>query len=162
MDIRITASALALAAGMALVAQAHEGAATGRPPERLGKVDFRVACSAVAQKEFNRAMALFHSFWFDPAKAAFARVLEHDPGCGMAHWGTALMAMGNPFTWPSNAAAAKAGAPAAELAQQVGARSERERDYIAALGEFFKDWQTVEFRPRALAFEAAMERLAAK
>jgi hypothetical protein len=107
-------------------------------------------------------MALFHSFWFDPAKASFAKVLEHDPECGMAHWGIAIMAMGNPFTWPSNPNAAQAGAPAAAEAQRVGAQSERERDYIAALSMFFRDWRTTEFRPRALAFEQAMESVAAK
>lgn len=134
----------------------------GGGPEKLGEVNFPVACNAAAQKEFNRAMALFHSFWFDPAKAAFSRVLQHDPGCGMAHWGIAIMSMGNPFTWSTNPNASRGGAPAAAEAARVGARSARERDYIAALGAFFKDWETTDFRPRALAFEKAMEGVAAK
>jgi tetratricopeptide (TPR) repeat protein len=131
-------------------------------PEQLGEVNFPVSCNVAAQHEFNRAMALFHSFWFDPAKASFARVLQHDPGCGMAHWGISIMSMGNPFTWPTNPNASKAGAPAAAEAARVGAKSERERDYIAALGTFFKDWETTEFRPRAVAFEKAMGGVAAK
>ncbi len=134
----------------------------GMAPERLGEVNFPVSCNTRAQTEFNRAMALFHSFWFGPAKKSFARVLEHDPACGMAHWGMAIMSMGNPFTWASNPAAAKAGAPAAAEALRVGARSQRERDYITALSALFKDWETTEFRPRALAFEQAMERLTRK
>ncbi len=134
----------------------------GMAPERLGEVNFPVSCNTRAQTEFNRAMALFHSFWFGPAKKSFARVLEHDPACGMAHWGIAIMSMGNPFTWASNPAAAKAGAPAAAEALRVGARSQRERDYITALSALFKDWETTEFRPRALAFEQAMERLTRK
>jgi len=138
-----------------------DGPRSGKP-EQLGEVNFPVSCNAAAQQEFNRGMALFHSFWFDPAKAAFARVLEHDPACGMAHWGSAIMAMGNPFTWPTNPNAAKAGAPAAAAAQRVGAQSERERDYIAALATFFKDWESTDFRPRALAFEQAMAGVAAK
>lgn len=125
--------------------------------EKLGEVNFPVSCSADAQKEFNRAMALFHSFWFDPAKVAFAKVLEHDPGCGMAHWGIAFMSMGNPYTWAANPNAAAAGAPAAAEAQRVGAKSERENAYIGALALLLKDWQTSEFRPRALAYEKAME-----
>jgi tetratricopeptide (TPR) repeat protein len=129
-------------------------------PERLGEVRFPVTCTGPAQQEFNRAMALFHSFWFDRAKQSFSKVLELDPSCGMAHWGTSLMSMGNPFTWPSNPLAAKAGAPAAAEAERVGAKSDREREYIAALATFFKDWQATEFRPRALAFEQAMGRLA--
>ncbi len=134
----------------------------GMAPERLGEVNFPVSCNTRAQTEFNRAMALFHSFWFGPAKKSFARVLEHDPACGMAHWGMAIMSMGNPFTWASTPAAAKAGAPAAAEALRVGARSQRERDYITALSALFKDWETTEFRPRALAFEQAMERLTRK
>jgi tetratricopeptide (TPR) repeat protein len=131
-------------------------------PEQLGEVSFPVSCNAAAQKEFNRGMALFHSFWFDPAKASFAKVLEHDPGCGMAHWGTAIMAMGNPFTWPTNPNASRAGAPAAAAAQRVGAKSERESAYIAALATFFKDWESTDFRPRAVAFEQAMAGVATK
>jgi tetratricopeptide (TPR) repeat protein len=130
--------------------------------EKLGQVHFPVSCNHAAQEEFNRAMALFHSFWFAPAKASFAKVLEHDPECGMAHWGISIMSMGNPFTWSTNPNATRAGAPAAAEASRVGAKSERESDYIAALGTFFMDWETTEFRPRAVAFEKAMEGVAAK
>ncbi|HSO47581.1 MAG TPA: hypothetical protein VLQ68_06575 [Rhizobiaceae bacterium] len=144
-------------------AWAHEaGEPPSGEPEKLGEVSFPVSCNAAAQKEFNRAMALFHSFWFDPAKASFARVLQQDAECGMAHWGISIMSMGNPFTWATNPNASKAGAPAAAEARRVGAKSERERDYIAALGTFFKDWETTEFRPRAVAFEQAMGGVAAK
>jgi hypothetical protein len=101
-------------------------------------VNFPVSCNAPAQQEFNRAMALFHSFWFDPAKASFGQELQHDPSCGMAHWGVAIMSMGNSFTWATNPNASKAGAPAAAEAARVGAQSARERDYIAALQAFFK------------------------
>ncbi|MGC1952968.1 MAG: hypothetical protein WA970_10445, partial [Gammaproteobacteria bacterium] len=107
-------------------------------------------------------MALFHSFWFEPAKESFAKVLEQDPECGMADWGIAIMSMGNPFAWPPNPNALKAGAAAMVEAQRVGAKSERERDYIAALATFFKDWETTDHRTRAVAFEKAMEGLTAK
>jgi tetratricopeptide (TPR) repeat protein len=130
--------------------------------EQLGELNFPVSCNVAAQQEFNRAMALFHSFWFDPAKVSFAKVLQHDPECGMAYWGISIVSMGNPFTWPTNPSASKAGEPAAAEANRVGAKSERERDYIAALGTFFKDWETTEFRPRAIAFEKALEGVAAK
>lgn len=154
--------AMLLGAG-ASGAWAHEDdTPAGGKPEKLGEVTFPVSCNDAAQKEFNRGMALFHSFWFDPAKQSFAKVLEHDPACGMAHWGISIMSMGNPFTWPTNPNASKAGAPAAAEASRVGAKTERERDYIAALGTFFKDWESTEFRPRAVAFEKAMEGVAAK
>jgi len=148
----------------AAVAWAHgdDEAPTGKPPEKLGQVNFSVECNAAAKKEFNRAMALFHSFWWDPGKQSFAKVVDLDPGCGMGYWGIAWMALGNPFTWPTNPTAAKAGAPAMADAERVGARSERERDYIAALALFYKDWQSSDVRPRALALEKAMEKLASK
>ncbi len=160
---KLVFSSLLVVCVAAPVAVADEGGAPHiGEPEQLGEVNFPVSCNAAAQQEFNRAMALFHSFWFDPAKAAFAGVLRHDPECAMAHWGISIMSMGNPFTWPTNPNASKAGAPAAAEAQRIGAKSERERDYIAALGVFFKDWETTEFRPRAVAFEKAMEGVAAK
>lgn len=130
--------------------------------EQLGEVNFRVSCNAAAQQEFNRAMALFHSFWFEPAKASFARVLEHDADCGMAYWGIAFMSMGNPFAWPPNPQALQTGAAAMDDALRVGVQSDREKDYLAALAEFFKDWETAEHRSRALSLEKAMENLAAK
>ena len=131
----------------------------GKPPEALGQVNFTVQCDAASQKEFNRGMALFHSFWFEPAKQSFAEVLQNDPACGMAHWGIALMSLGNPFAWPANPAAMKAAATSAAAAQSVGARTQRERDYISALQPLFQNWETTEHRPRVVAFEQAMGEL---
>jgi hypothetical protein len=155
------ASTLALTS---ILAAGHEEdtARSGKPLEKLGEVNFPVSCNEAAQKEFNRAMALFHSFWFDPAKKSFGRVLEHDPECGMAHWGIAIMSMGNPFAWPANPNAMKSAAAAFAEAERVGAKSERERHYITALSVFFKDWETADHRSRAVAFEKAMADVAAK
>lgn len=158
-------SALALMLGAATPAtwaHAEDDTPQSGQQEVLGEVNFPVSCNASAQKEFNRAMALLHSFWFDPAKDSFNHVLKDDPTCGMAYWGISIMSMGNPFTWPTNPNASKAGAPAAAAAQRVSAKTERERDYIAALGVFFTDWETTDFRPRAVAFEKAMQSVAAK
>ena len=144
------------------VATAHEddAPAQGTPPERLGQVHFPVSCNDPAQKEFDRAMALFHSFWFDPAKQSFAKVLELDRECAMAHWGIAFMSMGNPFAWPANPNAMKVAAAAGQEAQRLGGKSARERDYIEAMAVFFKDWETVEHRARAVSWEKAMEQVA--
>jgi hypothetical protein len=146
----------------ALAQHSEHGTMPGTPPEQLGEVNFPVTCAAAAQKDFNRGMALFHSFWFDPAKESFARALEQDRDCGMANWGIAIMSMGNPFAWPPNANAMKTAATASAEARRIGAKSERERDYIAALATFFKDWETRDHRTRAGAFEKDMERLVAK
>jgi hypothetical protein len=74
----------------------------------------------------------------------------------MAHWGIALMSLGNLFAWPANPAAIKAAATSAGAAQSVGARTQRERDYISALQALFLNWETTEHWPRVVAFEKAM------
>ncbi len=134
----------------------------GTPGEKLGLVEFRVECNAEAQKEFNRAIALYHSFWFAPANESFDKVAQLDPGCGLAHWGRALSALGNPFAWPAPVKAWQAGAASMDKAKQIGARNERERDYIAALAKFYEEWDKAEHRSRALAWEAAMQQLAGR
>ena len=54
--------------------------------EQLGSVKFPVSCTPEAQKKFNRAMALFHSFDWNRGKTAFEEIAQIDPKCGMAHW----------------------------------------------------------------------------
>ena len=153
------------AAGMLTAVSAAvwaNGFAQPHAHERASEVSFPVTCSPSAQQEFNRAMTLFHAARFDAAKHAFARVLAADPACGMAHWGIALASMGDPLSWATHPDASLAGARDAADAARVGAYSQRERDYIAALGVLFRDWQTTDFRTRAVAFERAMDALSAR
>src|SRR5262245_5145161 len=90
-----------------LAQHSEHGMMRGDAPEQVGEVNFPVTCNAAAQKDFNHGMALFHSFWFEPAKESFGRAFEHDRECGMANWGIAIMSMGNPFAWPPNSNAMK-------------------------------------------------------
>ena len=131
-----------------------------RVTEKLGKVHFPVSCSAAAQDQFHRAVALLHSFSLDEAAKAFAAIAQADPGCAMAHWGTAMTLFGNPFTWPLSGKALPDGWAAVEKAQAAQAKTQRERDYIGAVAAFYKDWEKVEHRTRALAYVNAMEELA--
>jgi tetratricopeptide (TPR) repeat protein len=128
--------------------------------EQLGEVDFPVSCTLEAQAEFNRGMALLHSFWFAPAIDSFNAVIELDPTCVMAHWGVAMSLLGNPFGWPLSDNALTAGWAAVERAQAIGAQTPREQAYIDAIAAFYRDSATVEHRTRALAYEQAMEQLA--
>ena len=150
---------LLAAAAIASPLAAH--AQVSPPAERLGQVQFSVSCAA-AQNDFNRAVAMLHSFWFPPANAAFRQIAAKDPQCGMAWWGVAMVALGNPLAGAPGPQALKAGWDAVEKAQAAGAKSERERDYIAAIAQFYRDADKVPHRARALAYEQAMERLAAK
>jgi hypothetical protein len=78
----------------------------------------------------------------------------------MAHWGTAMLTFGNPFTWPPAPAALAGGLAAVENANVAQAKTQRERDYISAVEAFYKDSDKVEHRTRALAYVKAMEQLA--
>ncbi len=136
----------------------HPHTHTHAPAEKLGQVNFPVSCNASAQKQFNRATALLHSFWYEEAEKAFAAVAKDDPKCVMAHWGVA-MSLYHPVWAPSTPAELKKGWAAVEKAKSVDAKSDRERDYIAAIEAFYKDSDRLDHRTRALAYEKAMERV---
>jgi tetratricopeptide (TPR) repeat protein len=129
--------------------------------EQLGNVNFPVSCSQEAQAKFHRAMALYHSFDWKKGKAAFEEIASLDPRCGMAYWGLAMIARDNPFSWPVSEQL-KQGAEAIQKAKEVGSATPRERAYIEALEVLYKDLETVPNRQRTLAYEQAMETLAAK
>jgi tetratricopeptide (TPR) repeat protein len=130
------------------------------PSERLGEVHFSVSCND-AQKDFDRAVTLLHSFWFGPADKAFRDIAARDPQCGMAWWGAAMVAMGNPLAGAPSPDALKTGWEAVEKAKAAGAETDRERAYIAAIETFYRDADKVPHKERALAYEKAMEQLAA-
>src|SRR5713101_6294515 len=126
--------------------------------EKLGRVNFSVSCNSEAQQQFNRAVALLHSFWYEEAAKGFAEVTKTDPKCGMGYWGVA-MSFYHPVWVPPVAAELQNGSAAAQQANVVGAPTPRERDYIAAIAAFYKDADKFDHRTRALAYEKAMEQL---
>jgi hypothetical protein len=135
---------------------------TAAAPQRLGTVNFATSCDPAVGDEFNRAVALLHSFWFSAAIESFDRVLAKDPGCAMAHWGIAMSWWGNPFGGFRSPAALSAGRAAVEKARAAGAKTPRERDYIAAVAHLYDNYETVDQRTRIVAYEKAMEALAGR
>ena len=129
----------------------------------LGTVRFANSCAPDVQPEFARGMALVHSFEFGQGRDAFKAVLAKDPTCAIALWATGLSQWGNPFAAQvKSAALMQAGRATLERAAAAGAKTERERDYIAAATLLFDRYDTVDQRTRARAYRDAMERLAAK
>jgi hypothetical protein len=126
--------------------------------EQLGKVHFPVSCSPAAQAQFDRAVALLHSFFYPETVKAFTALTETEPGCAMAYWGLAMSIRQNPLI-PVNAAALKPGREALEKAKAANAPTPRERDWIAALDTYYRDLDTVDHQTRVLAYEKAMEQL---
>lgn len=162
MTFRLTRAALACAALCAAPwSLAHDAAATDGA---LGVVHFEVGCKQEAQREFNLAMAYYHSFAWEQIKAPLDRTLQADPTCGMVHWARALASLDNPFVWPGNVSAKTLadGAALMEAARKTGLSTERERDYVDALAVFFQDADKLNHRTRSVATEQAFAKLAAK
>jgi len=151
-SLRSALLASALAASMAPTALRAQ--AIGK----VGDVGFPVSCSAGAQQQFTRAVALLHSFWYEEAVKAFTAVAESDPDCAMAYWGVA-MSNWYPLWYPPSAAALKAGSAAVAKAQSIGAKTDRERDYIEAIAIFYRDNDKLDNRTRSVAYEKAMEQV---
>ncbi len=128
------------------------------PAEKLGSVHFRVSCSPAAQKQFDRAVAMLHSFWYEEAETNFAAVTAADPNCAMAYWGMA-MSYYHPLWEPPSAAVLERGWALLEKSQASPPRTDRERDYLAAIAVFYRDAGKLDHRTRALAYEKAMEQL---
>jgi tetratricopeptide (TPR) repeat protein len=133
-----------------------------RNHQALGKVNFATSCAPAAQAEFNRGVALLHSFWFSESIKTFGAVAKADPACGIAHWGAAMAWLGNPLAGPPSPGRLQEGAAAVARGKAAGAKTQRERDYLAAIETFYKDHATVDHPTRAKAYEKAMEALAAR
>ena len=128
----------------------------------FGTVTFANSCAAPVQPAFARGMALLHSFEFGPAVDAFQDVSAGDPSCGIAVWGIALAQWANPFS-PANRPAAQlqAGRESARRAAGAGAKTDRERAYIAAVGVLYDRFESLDQRTRIVAYRDAMGRLVA-
>jgi tetratricopeptide (TPR) repeat protein len=133
-----------------------------RRPEKLGRVLFKTSCSPEAQKQFERALAMLHSFFFPETIKAFSAIPETDPSCAIAYWGIAVSQRPNPLVGPFDAATLKRGLDAIEKGEAIGAKTERERDWLGALKEFYKDHDKVDQDTRTKNYEKAMEALSKK
>jgi hypothetical protein len=128
-------------------------------PEKLGAVHFPVSCTPAAQQQFDRALAMMHSFWYPQGLKAFAEVTKTDPSCAMGYWGMAMSRRANPLVGAPDRAALQDGLDAVTKAKAAEAKTQREQDYIAAVEMYYKDWEKLDYRTRVLAYEKAMEQL---
>jgi tetratricopeptide (TPR) repeat protein len=127
--------------------------------DQLGKVAFPTSCSPAVQQEFERGVAMLHSYWFNYAGKTFRSVLERDPSCTMAYWGIALDLLGNTLSAPPSADGARTAWHMLERARAVPARTPRERDWLDAIRTYFRDFDKVPVEARLLAYNKAMREL---
>jgi tetratricopeptide (TPR) repeat protein len=128
-------------------------------PEKLGTVHFPISCAGNVQQEFDRAVALLHSFAYSAAEKAFHEVLSKQPDCAIAHWGVAMTyyhQLWDPYLAPEEVAR---GRREIDQAKRLGG-SERERGFVDALDTIYTNAESVPYARRAKAYTAAMGKLA--
>jgi len=130
----------------------------GPPEKQFGDVAFETSCGENSKKDFNLAISLLHSFEYDEAEKAFAKIIDTNPSCAMAWWGVAMSNI-HPLWTPPTQAELEKGAKSIAIAQSVTNKSKRESEYIEALAHFFKDWDKTDHISRSRDFEKAMEKI---
>jgi hypothetical protein len=128
--------------------------------DRLGKVSFPTSCDPKVQAEFERGVAMLHSYWFNYAGKTFRGVLAQDPTCTMAYWGMAVDLLGNTLSAPPSPQSARAAWELLEKARATPAKTARERDWVDAVRAYYRDHDKVPVDVRLLAYNKAMRELA--
>ena len=151
MKRKLTAFVLLFAVVLLMPALAQE--------EKLGKVSFPTSCDPKVQAQFERGVAMLHSYWFINARKTFEAVLQQDPNCAIAYWGIAMDLLGNSLVGPPPLKTLQLAWEALEKARSVGAKTQRERDWIEALSAYYRDHDKVPLDARLLAYTKAMEQM---
>src|SRR3954468_12176358 len=129
----------------------------------LGTVKFQNSCSPAVQEKLTQGVAMLHSFYYTAAERAFSEVASEDNSCAIAAWGFASILMSNPLAGagatPKDAERAQG---AIDKGRTMGAKTQRERDYIEAVAAYYQDFAKHTERERQLARAKAYEALAAK
>src|SRR5438477_6704589 len=128
--------------------------------DKLGKVTFPTSCDAKVQAQFERGVAMLHSYWFTEARTVFDGVIQQDPNCAMAYWGLAVNYLGNSLAGAPSPKDAVAASEALDKARAIGPKTQRERDWIEAIGAYYRDHDKVPLNTRMAAYTKAMEQLA--
>jgi tetratricopeptide (TPR) repeat protein len=152
----VALSALTLVARSAAADEGHVHESMSA--EKLGTVHFQISASPEAQKKFDRAVALLHSFEYAQAEQGFREIADQDPKCAMAFWGIAMCNY-HPIWGPTTPADVERGRAAIEAAVKLGGKTDREQAYIAAIQTYYKDPDRLDPPMRRVAYEKAMEQL---
>ncbi|MGH7730632.1 MAG: tetratricopeptide repeat protein [Candidatus Eiseniibacteriota bacterium] len=127
------------------VASAGVGTASAAPSaapalgdlSKVGSVHFPTTCDPAVQKEFERGLALLHSFFYEEARRVFTSVAEKDPQCAIAQWGIA-MSYWHPIWTPPDSSELTAGRAAVARALAASKKGERESAYIKAIQAYYE------------------------
>jgi hypothetical protein len=148
-------TAFCLCAGVATAdddTQHHED----MTPEQLGTVHFPTTCVIQVQAQFERGVALLHSFWYEEAEKQFNQIIQEDPRCAMAHWGVAMSLWHELWNHPDRKTIKK-GLAEVNKAKKMHSTDDRERGYISAIDAFYGGSRRRDYHDRAVAYTRVME-----
>jgi tetratricopeptide (TPR) repeat protein len=141
------------------LARANAQPAQSEKSGTYGNVHFPISCAPAAQEQFDRAVAMLHSFFYPETVKAFTKVTETDPKCAMAYWGIAISQRPNPLVPPFAPDALRRGYDAVEKGESLGTKTQREADWLKAMELFFKDSDKLDQATRGKLYANAMEQL---
>ncbi|MGE0449472.1 MAG: hypothetical protein AB7Q29_07805 [Vicinamibacterales bacterium] len=145
---------------MPAVAQDHDhDVALAGSGSQLGRAHFATSCSPAAQEEFDRALTMLHSFFFPETVKTFSAIPTVDPTCAIAYWGIAISQRPNPLVGPFDDGVLQRGIDAVDRGLAMGPKTDRERDWLLALREEYRDFKTVDQETRSRNYARAMEGL---
>jgi len=124
---------------------------------KFGEVSFSLSCDYSVREAFDLAVSLLHSFEYDEAEKAFVKVIDADPDCAMAYWGVAMSIYHALWKAPSSKELEK-GTEILKIAESLP-KTEKEQDYLNAIGAYYNDWKTIDSKTRAVKMEQKMEEL---
>ena len=128
-------------------------------PEKLGTVTFPTSCAPKVAHDFERAVALLHSFAYTASEQAFRAVAVADPSCAMAHWGVAMSYWHQLWSPPGAGDLSKAQTEI-DQANRLTAGSEREKQLIRAATAYYRDAGRAPHPARAKAYAEEMQKAA--
>ena len=153
-------SLIAISLAAASVGFAQHGDMHGH---KLGKVEFTNSCSPAVQDKFLRGVAMLHSFYYSAAQRAFEEVVAEDNSCAIATWGYASTLMLNPLQGiGASSKNAQVAQEAIDKGRKMGAKTQRERDYLEAVAAYYENFANRSERERQLTRAKAYEALGAK
>ena len=141
-----------------LAAQSEESSL--QPTQLAPRVDFSTSCAPSAQPLVEQGVAALHTFQFTGADSAFVQLAARDSTCLFAAWGRAMVLRADPYAGVPSDSSLQAGWSLLAEAIDHSSGTSRERDYLDALITFFRDFDKLDHRARALTYEVKMRDLA--
>lgn len=138
-DMRYAIALLSLIVAVSSPVWCDEGHQHQLTEQEVGSVHFANSCSKDVQIAFQRAVALLHSFQYEQTRAAFQEIAQQDPTCAMAYWGIAMSHYHGLWENSNLPAGREAITTARRIADENSSTTPRERAYIAALAEVYRE-----------------------